>query len=115
MNLNLNPPDHHDTAALAVPPRHAKTGARRSRHSSYSIPKPGLVIPDVPVLCSDGTRRPKKESWRDIVKHWVSGDPELGLDTPLSEWPLGWIQGNNRVFAVKHYERSVIALEFLST
>ena len=115
VNLNLNPPDRHDAAALAPLPRRAKTGARRSRHLSYSIPKPGLVIPDVPVLCSDGTRRPKKESWRDIVKHWVSGDPELGLDTPLSEWPLGWIQGNNHVFAVKHYERSVIALEFLST
>ncbi|KAF8442080.1 hypothetical protein L210DRAFT_3644249 [Boletus edulis BED1] len=98
---------------LDAPPRHSKIGAHR--RASRPIPKPGLVIPDVPVLGADRTRRPRKESWRDIVKHWVSGDPELGLDTPLSQWPPTWTQGNNRVFAVKYYERSVIALEYLNT
>ncbi|KAF8439472.1 hypothetical protein L210DRAFT_3504546 [Boletus edulis BED1] len=98
---------------LDTPPRHSMIGAHR--RTSCPIPKPGLVIPDVPVLGADRTRHPRKESWRDIVKHWVSGDPELGLDTPLSQWPPTWTQGNNRVFTVKYYERSVITLEYLNT
>ncbi|KAF8833372.1 hypothetical protein BDN67DRAFT_1017635 [Paxillus ammoniavirescens] len=35
--------------------------------SLHSTPRPGLLIPDVPVLLSDGMHRPKNESWRDIV------------------------------------------------
>ncbi|KAF9224643.1 hypothetical protein BS17DRAFT_880019 [Gyrodon lividus] len=59
--------------------------------SSYSVPKAGLIIPDVPVPCSDGTCHPKKELWRDIVKHW----------------PPEWTQGNNQA--------SVITLKFINT
>jgi len=85
-----------------------------TRRSSHRIPKAGLVIPDVPVLCStDSTRRPRKESWRDIVQHWMMGDPTHGLHTPLKDWPPEWVQGCNRVFATKYFERSVIALEFI--
>jgi hypothetical protein len=90
-------------------------GKTRRILSSHSIPKAGLIVPDIPVLCPDGTRRPKKESWRDIVKHWQTGDPELGLHIPLKDWPREWTQGANRLFAVKYHERSLIALEFLNT
>ncbi|KAH0832355.1 hypothetical protein J3R83DRAFT_13378 [Lanmaoa asiatica] len=92
-------------------PGGSRTGP--TRRSSHRLPKAGLVIPDVPVLCADGMRRPRKESWRDIVQHWTTGDPALGLHTPLKDWPPEWIQGANRIFATKHFEWSVIALEFL--
>ncbi|KAF9225115.1 hypothetical protein BS17DRAFT_778160, partial [Gyrodon lividus] len=59
--------------------------------SSYSVPKAGLIIPDVPVSCSNGTCYPKKELWKDIVKHW----------------PPEWTQGNNRMFTVKYITSSL--------
>ncbi|KAF8835305.1 hypothetical protein BDN67DRAFT_975463 [Paxillus ammoniavirescens] len=82
---------------------------------SHSTPRPGLLIPDVPVLLSDGTRRPKNESWRDIIKYWLTGDPKLGLHTPLKDWPPKWIQGNNQLFVMKYFEQSIITLEFINT
>ncbi|KIK79780.1 hypothetical protein PAXRUDRAFT_833918 [Paxillus rubicundulus Ve08.2h10] len=89
-------------------------GKAPHRPSSHSIPKASLVIPDVPVLCPDRTRRLKKDSWRDIVKHWLFGDPKLDLHTPLKDWPPEWTQGANRLFAVKYFERSTIALKFIN-
>lgn len=83
--------------------------------STHAIPKARLLIPDISIQNSDGTRRSKKESWKDIVKHWLTGDPEHGLHTPLKDWPQEWIQGGNRLFAVKYHQRSVIALEFINT
>lgn len=103
-------------------PENASTSTAGSGHighqrtsSSRSLPTAGLFIPDVPVRNPDGSRRPKSESWRDIVKHWTEGDPALGLHTPLRDWPPEWTQGNNRLFAAKYHQRSVVALEFLNT
>ncbi|KIK74950.1 hypothetical protein PAXRUDRAFT_835844 [Paxillus rubicundulus Ve08.2h10] len=89
-------------------------GKAPRRPSSHSIPKASLVIPDVSVLCPDRTCRLKKDSWRDIVKHWLFGDPKLDLHTPLKDWPPEWTQGANRLFAVKYFERSTIALKFIN-
>lgn len=82
--------------------------------SDKPLPTPGLFIPDVPVRNPDGGRRAKSESWRDIVKHWNEGDPALGLHTPLKDWHSDWTRGNNRLFASKYQQRSVIALEFIN-
>ncbi|KAF8441343.1 hypothetical protein L210DRAFT_3503443 [Boletus edulis BED1] len=92
-----------DSSSLSSQPGHAQVRL---------LPTPGLVIPDIPVRNPDGSRRPKSESWRDIVKHWTEGDPALGLHTPLKDWPPEWTRGSNRLFAAKHQQRSLIALEF---
>ncbi|KAF8126598.1 hypothetical protein EV363DRAFT_1525718 [Boletus edulis] len=92
-----------DSSSLSSQPGHAHVRL---------LPTPGLVIPDIPVRNPDGSRRPKSESWRDIVKHWTEGDPALGLHTPLKDWPPEWTRGSNRLFAAKHQQRSLIALEF---
>ncbi|KAF9220457.1 hypothetical protein BS17DRAFT_810670 [Gyrodon lividus] len=69
-------------------------------------PTPGLHIPNIRTATSDG--------WRDVVKHWVSGAPELGLEMPLKDWPKKWLTGVNRhKFSMKHHNCSVIASEFL--
>ena len=91
-----------------------RTGRCRTP-SSHSVPTAGLVIPDVPVRNPNGSRRPKSESWRDIIKHWTEGDPSLGLRTPLRDWPPDWTRGSNRLFAAKYHQRSLVALEFLDT
>lgn len=109
--LPLNNLGHTQASISPGIPGSGRSGP--TRRSSHRIPKAGLVIPDIPVLCPDGTRRPRKESWRDIVQHWTMGDPALGLHTPLKDWPPEWIQGPNYVFATKYIERSVIALEFI--
>lgn len=88
------------------------TGPRRVS-SLQSLPTPGLVIPDIPTRSPNGSRRPKSESWRDIIKHWTEGDPTVGLHTPLRDWPPDWTRGNNRVFATKYQQRSLIAVEFI--
>jgi hypothetical protein len=123
----------HNTAAIGHPPsvsvfvsNHAALAARTGtscrttagghrRTSSRSLPTAGLIIPDVPIRGPNGSRRPRSESWRDIVKHWVEGDPALGLHTPLRDWPPEWTRGSNRLFAAKYHQRSLIALEFLDT
>ncbi|KAG9313358.1 hypothetical protein JVU11DRAFT_5673 [Chiua virens] len=91
-------------------PRLSRSTTRAARNS---LPTPGLVIPDIPAHSPNGGRRPKGESWRDIVKHWIKGDPVLGLHTPLKDWPPDWTRGCNRVFAPKYQQRAVIALEFI--
>ncbi|KAF8428472.1 hypothetical protein L210DRAFT_988370 [Boletus edulis BED1] len=80
-----------------------------------SLPTAGVVIPDIPVRNPNGSRHPKCESWWDIVKHWTESDPALGLHTPLRDWPPEWTQHNNRLFAVKYHQRSLVTLEFLNT
>ena len=109
MALNTLPRVRELTDDSAV----ASAGCTRS--SSQQLPKAGLVIPDVPVILPDGMRRPRSESWQDIVEHWTSGALNLGLHTALKEWPPEWVRGHNRVFATKYFERSVIALEFINT
>jgi hypothetical protein len=92
---------------------HTEVSSHASDLHPPSLPTAGLVIPDVPVRGPSGKRRLKSESWRDIIKHWTEGEPALGLHTPLRDWPPSWIQGNNRVFATKYQQRSLIVLEFL--
>ncbi|KAI5986464.1 hypothetical protein EDD15DRAFT_2200064 [Pisolithus albus] len=74
----------------------------------------GLLIPNVPVLHADGARTPKSDSWRDIVCHWTEGEPQLGLHTPLKDWPHHYYNGRyGRAFNMKHYQQRVVATEFL--
>ncbi|KAI5994946.1 hypothetical protein F5J12DRAFT_929408 [Pisolithus orientalis] len=55
----------------------------------------GVVIPDVPVLCPNGTRTTKLDSWRDIVCHWTEGEPWLDLHIPLKDWPYHYYNGKS--------------------
>jgi hypothetical protein len=79
-----------------------------------SLPIPHLVIPDIPVTRADGTRSPRHESWRIVVQHWLTGDSDHGLHTPLKDGPKAWLTGRNKRFVMKHHDRMVIATEFLS-
>ncbi|KIK75122.1 hypothetical protein PAXRUDRAFT_835800 [Paxillus rubicundulus Ve08.2h10] len=90
-------------------------GKAPCRPSSHSIPKASLIIPNIPVLCPDGTHWLKKDSWRDIVKHWLFGGPKLNLHTPLKDWPPEWTQGANRLFAVKYSDYESDEAHFLAT
>ncbi|KAG1723135.1 uncharacterized protein EDB91DRAFT_1087922 [Suillus paluster] len=57
---------------------------------------------------------PKHNSWKEIVEHWLVGDRDRGLTTPLKDWPRHWYQGANRRFASKYHQRATIALEFIN-
>jgi hypothetical protein len=59
----------------------------RSRKVSRPLPTEGLVIPDIPVLNEDGTRQHRRDSWQEVVKQWIEGDPKRGLVAPLKDWP----------------------------
>ncbi|KAI6141442.1 hypothetical protein BKA82DRAFT_3986196 [Pisolithus tinctorius] len=76
-------------------------------------PLSGLRIPNIPVELPDGSRRPRRDSWRDIIAHWLVGDPPRGLSVPLKDWPADWYQGRNRTFASKYSQRATTALEFI--
>ncbi|KAG1725341.1 uncharacterized protein EDB91DRAFT_1062343 [Suillus paluster] len=82
--------------------------------STQKLPTPGLVIPRVPVSRPNGTTSPKHNSWKEIVEHWLVGDRDRGLTTPLKDWPRHWYQGANRRFASKYHQRATIALEFIN-
>jgi hypothetical protein len=81
---------------------------------SKRVPTAGLFIPDLPLQNANGTRTPRNESWKHIVTHWQHGDASRGLHTPLKDWPPKWLRGANRLFAMKHHQRGVIATEFLA-
>ncbi|KAJ8595134.1 hypothetical protein M405DRAFT_807732, partial [Rhizopogon salebrosus TDB-379] len=86
----------------ALTSRHRHTpSVRATSVTSQALPTPGLVIP-------------RNKSWKDIVEHWLVGDPDRGLNTPLKDWPKEWYQGANRWFASKYYWRATMALEFVN-
>jgi len=79
-------------------------------NKSNQLPTQGLLIPNVPIRLPNGGHSQKSESWRIIVDHWLHGDVSRGLHTALKDWPRQWLQGPNKIFAQKHFDRSVIAL-----
>ncbi|KAI6042090.1 hypothetical protein EDC04DRAFT_2892415 [Pisolithus marmoratus] len=95
--------------------RPSQVGPQRTMtHSTSSAPFQGQVIPNVPVSRADGTRTPKADSWKDIVRHWTEGEPRLGLLIPLRDWPHQYYNGRRgRHLNTKYYQRSVVATEFL--
>ncbi|KAG2140603.1 hypothetical protein DEU56DRAFT_734911 [Suillus clintonianus] len=95
-------------------PAATKTTPPSKNTTSQSLPTAGLVIPRVPVTRPNGTTSPKSKSWKEIVEHWLVGDPDRGLRTPLKDWPKEWYQGANRRFASKYHQRATIALEFIN-
>ncbi|KAG1907643.1 uncharacterized protein F5891DRAFT_939549 [Suillus fuscotomentosus] len=82
--------------------------------STQQLPSNGLVIPRLPLVRSNGLKTPKAESWRDIITHWLVGDPDRGLKTPLKDWPQEWYQGPNRKLAMQYQNRAVVAREFIN-
>ncbi|KAG2094650.1 uncharacterized protein F5147DRAFT_819885 [Suillus discolor] len=81
------------TSSTSRQPRVPTTASR-----SQKLPTPGLIIPQVPVTHPNGTSSPKNKSWKEIVKHWLIGDWDRGLMTPLKDWPREWYQGANRQY-----------------
>ncbi|KAG1848957.1 hypothetical protein DFJ58DRAFT_729717 [Suillus subalutaceus] len=102
------------TAALSTSSASRQPRVPTTASSSQKLPKPVLVIPWVPVAHSDGTSSPKNKSWKEIVEHWLVGDRDRGLTTPLKDWPREWYQGANRWFTSKYHQRATIALEFIN-
>jgi len=47
--------------------------------STRQPPRAGFVIPNLLLELSDGTKRHRRDSWRDIVTRWPVGDPEPTL------------------------------------
>jgi len=85
-------------------------GARRTTDA----PPMDLVIPHVPVKLANGGRTPQLEAWRDIVRHWMVGEPSLCLTMPLKDWPSHYYNGRNRQkFNALYHQWSVVAKEFL--
>ena len=114
----LHPMNHLSPASHSPPtPRSPLRPALSnvSIGSSTRLPTQGLVIPNIPIRLADGSHSHKRESWRIIVDHWQRGDPAHGLHTPLRDWPREWLQGANKIFAQKHFDRRIIATEFLET
>ena len=70
------------------------------------------VIPDVPPQnCS--YKMPRGEAWKEVVRHWQEGAPELNLHVPLKDWPYEYTRGQNRGLHSKYNQRRIIATEFL--
>ncbi|KIK76516.1 hypothetical protein PAXRUDRAFT_169700, partial [Paxillus rubicundulus Ve08.2h10] len=56
------------------------------------------------------------DSWREIIKQWVKGNPKRGLVVPLREWPPKWYQGVNKsLFAMKCHDWSLITWELIDS
>ncbi|KAG1893884.1 uncharacterized protein F5891DRAFT_1256816 [Suillus fuscotomentosus] len=82
--------------------------------STQQLPSNGLVIPRLPLVHSNGLKTPKAESWRDIITHWLIGDPNRGLKTPLKDWPQEWYQGPNWKLAMQYQNRAIVACKFIN-
>lgn len=114
--INVQPSSTHRVWANSVSSTPPTITVISRPSKSTTLPTQGLVIPNVPIRLSSGLLSPKEDSWRIIVDHWQKGDPSRGLTMPLKDWPDEWKQGKNKkMFAQKHFVRSVIAREFLET
>ncbi|KAG1791700.1 uncharacterized protein HD556DRAFT_1309765 [Suillus plorans] len=82
--------------------------------STQQLPSNGLIIPRLPLVCLNGLKNPKAESWKDIIMHWLVGDPDRGLKTLLKDWPQEWYQGPNWKLAMQFQNRAVVACEFIN-
>lgn len=79
------------------------------------MPETGLRIPNMPIPLEDGvTMSPKSESWRVIMSHWTEDAPQLGLPTPLKDWPHKHYNGANQRFNQKYLQHKMIVMEFLN-
>lgn len=106
------------TEALPSPPSVPSSTSQITNSGADGIrplPKQGLVIPAVPGKRADGSFPPRNESWKQIVQHWLEGDPTRGLHLPLRDWPADWIRGKNKALSASKYKQRavMIALEFL--
>jgi len=79
--------------------------------------QPPEYIPTAGAMCALSATKLKGDTWKEVVRHWVSGLPELGLDTPLRDWPKEWWSGrrgeNHQRFGVLRHQREIIATEFV--
>jgi hypothetical protein len=82
---------------------------------STCLPTQGLLIPNIPVHLPNGGHSRKDESWCIIIDHWLYGDSPRGLHMALKDWPREWLQGPNKLFVQKHFDRGVIVHDFLET
>ena len=65
------------------------------------------IIPDMP------NGMPFHERWKEVVRHWRDGAPDLNLHIPLKDWPPAYLHGPNRGNQSKWNQRRHIATEFL--
>ncbi|KAG2131401.1 uncharacterized protein EDB93DRAFT_1108102 [Suillus bovinus] len=98
----------------AVSPWHATHTGPGHTASTQQLPSNGLVIPRLPLVHLNGLKTPKAESWKDIITHWLVGDPNRGLKTPLKDWPQEWYQGLNWKLAMQYQNRAIVAHEFIN-
>ncbi|KIM59454.1 hypothetical protein SCLCIDRAFT_126125 [Scleroderma citrinum Foug A] len=115
-SFHLNPATNHDCPTLL-------SSQAAGQHSAPSPPPPSslplsqlvLHIPNVPILLEDGmSMLPKLKSWRVIMSHWTEGAPQLGLPTPLKDWPHKHYNGANWQFNQKYLQHKMIVMEFLN-
>jgi len=108
---NTNQPT---SSTVTSSPPGLEVDTRNGGTATQRLPSHNLVIPRLPLIRSNGRKAPKAESWKDIIQHWLVGDPARGLKTPLKDWPQGWYQGPNRKLAAQYQQRAVVALEFIN-
>ena len=65
------------------------------------------IVPDMP------NGMPFRERWKEVVRHWRDGAPDLNLHIPLKDWPPAYLHGPNRGNQSKWNQRRHIATEFL--
>ena len=65
------------------------------------------TVPDMP----DGM--PMHKRWKEVIRHWRDGAPDLNLHIPLKDWPSEYLHGRNRSNQSKWNQRRHIATEFL--
>ncbi|KAI6124325.1 hypothetical protein EV401DRAFT_2158047 [Pisolithus croceorrhizus] len=115
------PPGFASSPSHIGPQRTTGTGTHAHTHAythtcihTSNLP-PGLLIPNVPILHADGMCTPKSNLWRDVVQHWMEGEPQLGLHIPLRDWPHHYYNGPyGQQFNMKHYQQSIMVMEFLN-
>ncbi|KAF8516847.1 hypothetical protein BU17DRAFT_67293 [Hysterangium stoloniferum] len=52
--------------------------------------------------------------WRQVVDHWLKGDPSVKNSPPLKDWNQKWIKGRyKKMYGQVYYQRKLVATEFL--
>ena len=101
-------------------PLHCSEGSHPpASHPPLPLPAPALApmeIDETRKLCIPliSKKGPVHLHWKQVITDWEMPDSSRGHYTPLKDWDPKWLTGVNRtVFAMKYWQRKLIAMEYI--
>ncbi|KAF8510373.1 hypothetical protein BU17DRAFT_55462 [Hysterangium stoloniferum] len=82
--------------------------------SSQSPDEPDVFLRIPKIIKPRKDRLDVPPRWRQVVDHWLKGDPSVKNSPPLKDWNQKWIKGRyKKMYGQVYYQHKLVATEFL--